>query len=71
MLYNTFKEVLILRIAVEPSGSLAIRLNFILCFYLGCLGCVPQEDSVTVPPLSSRMALISGTSTCHMAVSWF
>lgn len=39
------------------------------CGAIGCLGCVPQGDSVTVPSLSSKMALISGTSTCHMAMS--
>lgn len=34
----------------------------------GTLGCIPRELSEEVP-LTCRLALICGTSTCHMAVS--
>lgn len=34
---------------------------------LGCLGCVPE--GMKIPDIVNRMALISGTSNCHMAVS--
>ena len=37
--------------------------------FSGCLGCLPTESSAVIPPLRSRIAMISGTSTCHMVVS--
>ncbi|KAK7501510.1 hypothetical protein BaRGS_00007314 [Batillaria attramentaria] len=36
---------------------------------VACLACVPTGLSSTLPPITSRLALICGTSTCHMAVS--
>ncbi|KAL8561721.1 hypothetical protein ACOMHN_026005 [Nucella lapillus] len=35
---------------------------------LACLACVP-DDGAPLPPLTARLALICGTSTCHMVVS--
>lgn len=35
---------------------------------VACLACVPSGFS-SLPPVTSRLALICGTSTCHMAVS--
>lgn len=34
---------------------------------LGCLGCIPE--GMKIPELVNRMALIGGTSNCHMAIS--
>ncbi|XP_060567996.1 FGGY carbohydrate kinase domain-containing protein-like [Ruditapes philippinarum] len=39
------------------------------CATIGCLGCIPKDSSITLPPLTSRVAMISGTSTCHMQLS--
>ena len=41
-----------------------------VCVYVcaACLACVPAELSVPLPPVTSRLALICGTSTCHMVV---
>lgn len=41
-----------------------------VCLPTGSIGSVPVDDSeLNNIPLASRMALICGTSTCHMAVS--
>ncbi|XP_076440646.1 FGGY carbohydrate kinase domain-containing protein-like isoform X2 [Babylonia areolata] len=36
---------------------------------MACLACVPADVSILLPPVTSRLALICGTSTCHMVVS--
>ena len=41
-----------------------------VCVYVcaACLACVPADLTVPLPPVTSRLALICGTSTCHMVV---
>ena len=51
------------------SDPLCNHILLTIFFSVGCLGCVPSDESIVIPPLGSRIALISGTSTCHMAVS--
>ncbi|XP_070195843.1 FGGY carbohydrate kinase domain-containing protein-like isoform X2 [Littorina saxatilis] len=36
---------------------------------VACLACVPADLPCPLPPVTSRLALICGTSTCHMVVS--
>ncbi|XP_025109637.1 FGGY carbohydrate kinase domain-containing protein-like isoform X2 [Pomacea canaliculata] len=36
---------------------------------MACLACVPASLPFQMPPLTSRLVLVCGTSTCHMMVS--
>ncbi|KAK3607536.1 hypothetical protein CHS0354_025791 [Potamilus streckersoni] len=52
-----------------PGTSVAVSMVDAHCGTLGCLGCMTEKSVLELPPLTCRMALICGTSTCHMSMS--
>ncbi|XP_053394995.1 FGGY carbohydrate kinase domain-containing protein-like isoform X1 [Mercenaria mercenaria] len=56
-------------LGLRPGTAVAVGMIDAHCAAIGCLGCIPSDSSISIPPLHSRVAMISGTSTCHMQLS--
>lgn len=54
---------------LKPGTPVSVGIIDAHCAAIGCLGCIPKDSSITLPSLTSRVAMISGTSTCHMQLS--
>ena len=58
------------QLGLRPGTALAIGMIDAHAGGIGSLGAeLPATDDGTQPPVSARLALIAGTSTCHMASS--
>ncbi|XP_052256060.1 FGGY carbohydrate kinase domain-containing protein-like isoform X2 [Dreissena polymorpha] len=56
-------------LGLEPGTPVSVGIIDAHSATLGCIGCRPTGSDVIIPPLNSRLAMISGTSTCHMIMS--